>query len=103
MEEIDPHEAARLIEDGARLVDVREQHEYDELHIAGAKLMPLSQYEPDPTLLPPARVTIFQCAHGNRSRLAAELYEGTWPGSPAYNLAGGIVAWQDAGLPVERS
>lgn len=103
MEKISPKEAERLIrEQGARLVDVRERHEFDEVRIPGSQLMPLSEFEGDPTMLPPAKVTIFQCAHGVRSETAADLYESAWPGVSSFSLEGGIVAWADEDLPTER-
>ena len=102
MQEVDPKEAARLVaEEGARLVDVREQNEWDQVHVPGAKLLPLSEYQTDTTMLAPARKTVFYCALGVRSVTAAEFYEGTWPGAETYSVSGGIVAWQAAGLPLE--
>lgn len=102
MERIDAAEAKRLIdEEGARLIDVRERYEWDEVRIPGATLMPLSEFEGDPTALAPARLTIFQCAHGTRSVVAAELYEAAWVGVAAASMEGGIIAWNEAGLPVE--
>lgn len=88
-------------EEGARIVDVRERYEWEEMRTEGAELVPLSEYEGDPTLLAPAKKTIFMCAHGNRSQVAADIYEKTWEGMPSYNLEGGIAAWANAGLPIK--
>lgn len=88
-------------EGGVRLVDVREDYEFEEMRIGGAQLMPLSKYEGHPELLVEAPVTVFQCATGVRSQVAAEIYEAAHPGARAINLDGGIVAWVNAGFPFE--
>ena len=41
--EIDVQEAQKRVQGGALLLDVREQNEYDEEHIPGAQLLPLSE------------------------------------------------------------
>ncbi|MGH2907228.1 MAG: rhodanese-like domain-containing protein [Solirubrobacterales bacterium] len=102
MEQLSPQEAQRLIdEEGARLVDCREDYEWDEMRIPGAQLVPLSEYQADPESLEEAPLTIFQCATGNRSETAAALYEGVYPQAKAYNLEGGIAAWAARGLPTD--
>jgi len=42
---------------------------------------------------------VFQCRVGNRSAFATEAFRNA--GYDAYNLAGGIEAWREAGLPLE--
>lgn len=100
MENMTPAEAKELFDAGeARLVDVREDYEFEEMRIDGAHSLPLSKYESHPELLTEAPVTVFQCATGVRSKVAAEIYEQAHPGARAINLDGGIVAWVNAGLP----
>jgi rhodanese-related sulfurtransferase len=101
MERIDVTEAKRLIDDGAVLIDCREQYEWDELRIPGAKLVPLSGYENNPQAVPPVDVIVFQCAAGGRSQTAAVIYEEANPGKTAYSMDGGIGDWAAAGNPVE--
>jgi rhodanese-related sulfurtransferase len=102
MDQISPQEAQRLIEEeGARLIDVREDYEWDEMRIPGAELVPLSEYEIDPELVDEAPLTIFQCAHGNRSVTAAMMYEGVHPNAKSFNLEGGIASWAAKGLPTD--
>lgn len=102
METVSPQEARRLIDDeGARLIDVREPYEWDEMRIPGARLVPLSRYESDPSALEAAPLTVFQCATGQRSQTAIELYLKTHPGVRAVNLTGGIAMWAANGLPVQ--
>ena len=104
MEQVSPAEAQRLIaEQGARLIDCREDYEWAEQRIPGAQLVPLSEYEMDPESLEEAAITIFQCALGSRSQTAAALYEGVHPNARAINLEGGIAAWVAAGLPTDSN
>lgn len=98
VENVTAQEAKQLIDEGARLVDVRERYEWEEMRTDG-ELVPLSEYESNPELLGPAEKTIFICAHGNRSQVAAGIYESVHAGAKAYNLEGGIAAWVNAGLP----
>ena len=102
--EISVQEAKRRVDEGAFLVDVREQNEYDEEHIPGATLVPLSEfmrrYEGD---LPEDkdREVIVHCRSGARSAQAVTfLLEN---GYNALNVEGGILAWKGAELPTERS
>ena len=99
---LDPAEVQAKLEDGtAYVVDVREPHEYAEAHIAGVTLMPLSQFDPSAIAPPENKTLIFQCRSGQRCGVAAERliaagYEGDF-----HRMAGGILAWTAAGLPVE--
>ncbi|MBI4898698.1 MAG: rhodanese-like domain-containing protein [Actinobacteria bacterium] len=102
VDEVTAQEAQRLIEEeGARLIDVREAYEWDEMRIPGAELVPLSEYETDPHLVGDAPLTIFQCASGVRSQTAGDIYAQTHPGAKALNLKGGIGMWAANGLPVK--
>lgn len=83
------------------LVDVRELPEYDEAHIDGAALIPMSQIDPLSLPCNPDKKIVFQCAKGGRSQKVCEAYIHAFPGRTVYNLAGGITAWIAAGLPVE--
>ena len=74
-------------------VDVREQYEYDEEHIQGAKLLPLGTIETDAaTIIPDKTGTyIIYCRSGNRSATASQTlvdlgYENI------YDM-GGIINW----------
>jgi rhodanese-related sulfurtransferase len=99
--EIDVHEAKKRIEAGALLLDVREKSEFIEAHIAASQLLPLSEFtERFEAELPQARDIVVYCRSGRRSAQAAEfLLE---RGYRAVNMAGGILAWREAELPVEE-
>jgi rhodanese-related sulfurtransferase len=84
------------------LLDVREDDEWDDAHIAGALHIPMRllpsrlQYEPN-TLDRDAPVVVI-CHSGNRSaHVTAWLVQ---QGYDAYNLGGGMLAWAAAGRPM---
>lgn len=101
---VTPSEAVRLVNrEKAVIVDVCEAPEYAAGHVAGARSAPLSQLEKALPGLVKNKATpvILVCASGIRSRRAVAVarrlgYEN------AHSLAGGLRAWRDASLPVER-
>ena len=102
--EIGPDEAQRLIADGgAILLDVREPDEYAAAHVADARLVPLGQLAASLTGslndLPRAGTVVVICRSGRRSAEAVRLLQQAGFERPL-NLAGGILAWRAAGLPV---
>jgi rhodanese-related sulfurtransferase len=93
---------ARVREDHALLIDIREDDEFARRHIPGALSRPLSRFEG--VALPEMAGTevIYTCRSGmrttaNAARLAAPL------DGDAYVLTGGLDAWERAGLPVEAN
>ena len=102
IQEIEPFEAAQEIEAGdVVLIDTREPHEYQEAHLESGKLVPpglladeIERAAPDKS----AR-TILYCRSGNRSATAAEQMQELGYEDVA-SMAGGILAWQEQGLPV---
>jgi rhodanese-related sulfurtransferase len=97
-------EATQLINrQDALVLDVREQAEYAQSHILNARWLPLSQLEARAGEIEKFKdkPLIVYCASGNRSSTAASVL--TKRGfSRVVNLAGGFVAWQQAGLPVQK-
>ncbi len=90
--------AARLRAGNVVLVDVREPGEFAAERIAGAVLHPLSGF--DPAALPQGDL-VFQCGIGKRSLMAIQ--RAVAAGLPyTAHLAGGLMAWKQAGLPTER-
>ena len=97
--EIDVEELARLRAEGAPLVDVREPDEWQEFRVPGAQLLPLAEV-PERIDEVPADGTVYViCKSGGRSAKAVELLRAQ--GVDAINVAGGSLAWRDAGHPVE--
>jgi glyoxylase-like metal-dependent hydrolase (beta-lactamase superfamily II)/rhodanese-related sulfurtransferase len=82
------------------LVDVRAPREYDGKRISGAVSMPLNHLAEHIHELPRDRPLVVHCAGGYRSSIAASLLmrEGR---TDVSELAGGIAAWEAAGLPYE--
>ena len=94
-------EVARGLQEGRIvLVDVREPNETALERIPGAVLIPLSAFDPAAIPEPGARDVVFSCRSGRRSVTAslAAQEQGFPYGS---HLAGGILAWKAAGLPIE--
>lgn len=100
--EATPEEAARLLEEGALLVDVRERLEWDRARIPGAELRPLSAVHGWWESLPRHRTVILYCRSGSRSAQLAQALVTQAGFDNVLNLTGGIIAWAEAGLEVEE-
>lgn len=98
--EVDVRVAAESTAGGAPLIDVREPDEFAEVRAGGAVLLPLGQLADRLDEVPRGRTVYVICRSGARSLRAAELLVAH--GLDAVNVAGGTLAWVDAGLPVER-
>jgi rhodanese-related sulfurtransferase len=96
--EIDVTELARLRADGIALIDVRQPDEYTAAHVPGATLVPLAMVPDNLDRVPTDGPVYVICAKGGRSLKAAEFYRDQ--GIDAVNVAGGTIAWLDAGQPV---
>ena len=97
--DLEPQRARELVEGGAQLIDVREQYEWDAGRIPGATHIHLEALGNRTGEIDKDRPVVFQCRVGNRSAFATEAFRNA--GYDAYNLAGGIEAWREAGLPME--
>lgn len=91
-----------MITDGALLIDVREPNEWDEARIPGAVSRPMSQINEWWQDLPNDRQIVLQCRSGGRSQQVAVALAGQAGFTNVHNLAGGIIAWDEADLPIER-
>lgn len=85
-------------------VDVRGAHEYAGPlgHVRGALLIPLPELEARASELPRGRNLLLVCRSGARSAKACQQLEALGYG-PATNLTGGMIAWNHAGLTVEKT
>jgi rhodanese-related sulfurtransferase len=100
--ELSPEQLAEQIKAGnVRLIDVRTAEEVAQGTIPGAEHIPLDQF--DPAKLGPAdgRKVVLFCRSGRRSAIAGEKLAAA-TGEPVDVLAGGILAWEAAGQPVEK-
>ena len=83
------------------LIDVREPHEWDIVHIEGARRIPLNQLPERLAELDGHAEIVTHCHHGARSMKALEILKGAGYGK-VRSLAGGIDAWAERvepGLP----
>lgn len=104
VDSIDVAEAERRLReepDGPLLVDVREQHEFDEVRAPGAVLLPMSSLVARIGELPPDRPLMIVCHSGNRSSAVTGFLTRSGR-ADVVNVAGGMDAWERRGLPVRR-
>ena len=82
------------------LIDVRDPSEHAAERIPGSRLMPLTTFDPA-SLSTNGATVVLHCKGGTRSAKAAQklLDSGA---NEAIHLAGGIMAWKNAGFPLER-
>jgi len=99
--ETTPQDATELIAAGALMVDIREAEEWEEVRIPGAEFRPLSEINEWFGDLPRDRTVILQCRSGNRSAMATAALMQQAGMDNVVNLAGGIIAWYQAGLPID--
>lgn len=99
VQDVDPGRANELINAGWRVIDVRTDAEWAEGHVAGSHHVPMDQVveEIGGHLDHPLLVV---CASGGRSSRVAQYLAAQ--GVETANLDGGLHAWEDAGLPLER-
>jgi glyoxylase-like metal-dependent hydrolase (beta-lactamase superfamily II) len=82
------------------VLDVRAPGEHASKSIAGSVLMPLNTLPEHIRELPPGRALLVHCAGGYRSSLAVSLLQrGGF--TNVSELAGGLAAWEAAGLPTK--
>jgi len=95
-------EATHLINrEDASILDVREPGEYGSGHIIGAKNVPLARLEGGELPKRKDKPVIVYCDTGERAgKAVAGLKKQGF--ERVVNLSGGLRAWQQAGLPVEK-
>src|ERR671937_232585 len=106
IKEVDPREVHDLLAGGGNgyvLVDVREQHEFEESHLPGAKHVPRGHLESRIEGAAPdkSQRVITYCASGNRSALAANTMLKELGYENVESMTGGITLWKDRGYEVE--
>ena len=95
-----PAEVSELLAGGEiQLIDVRQPHEHEAGRIAGDRLIELTELAAQAPTIDRDRAVVFYCRTGSRSAMATQAFRGA--GFDAHNMAGGLVDWQAAGLPLE--
>lgn len=96
----DAQQAKAEYDKGTEFIDIREQYEYDEIRIPGAKLIPMSMMNARWQELPKDKDVIIYCRTGSRS--ASLLFQLSSMGySNLINMSNGIVEWYEKEFPVE--
>lgn len=101
---VNPARATELINrEDALVLDVREPGEYGAGHILGAKNVPVARLDDGAAELAKRkdRPLIVYCDGSDRSAKAAAALK-RLGFTRVVNLSGGLAAWQQAGLPVEK-
>lgn len=104
IKQIGPQEAVLLFNrDDALVLDVREQSEWTDGHISRAKHIPLGQLKNKLSDLEKfkGKPIVAVCRSGNRSGNACRMLKKAGFEN-LHNLAGGMSAWEQAGLPREK-
>ena len=95
---ITPQEAAKLVKEGASLIDIRGADEHARERIQGAENWPLDQLAPK-SLTNPKGMIVYHCKTGMRTGANAQkLAEAA--SCEAFIVEGGLDAWKKSGLPV---
>jgi rhodanese-related sulfurtransferase len=86
-----------------RLIDVREDNEWEAAHAAGAEHLGKGIIERDIETTVPDKNTevILYCGGGFRSALAADVLQ-QMGYTNVYSMAGGWKAWKDSGAPIDE-
>lgn len=98
--EISVDTAAELRDDGALMLDVREQSEWDEFHMPGAQLIPLGELPSRLSELPQDQKIVVVCRSGNRSATGRDILLDAGF-TNVTSMAGGMNEWRSAGYDVE--
>jgi rhodanese-related sulfurtransferase len=100
--EVSVSEALARMNDGAKLIDVREDNEFEAAHAAGSKHMARGIIERDVVQTFPDKDTelILYCGGGYRSALSADMRQ-KMGYTNVFSMAGGWKAWKDAEAPTE--
>ena len=95
-----PQIAAIDVPDGAPLLDVREDHEWEQIHVAWAQHIPMAELKAraGDIAVPENGPLIVACHIGGRSAQVTAWLRSQ--GVDAVNLTGGMDAWEAAGRPV---
>jgi rhodanese-related sulfurtransferase len=97
--EISVDEAYEMYNEGAFLLDVRTQEEWDEYHAPGTTLIPLDELPDRLAEIPNDQTIVVVCRSGNRSQQGRDIlldagYE------QVTSMANGLKTWRAQGFPV---
>lgn len=93
--------ADQVINGEVTVIDVRAESEWEENRLPNAQHIMLGYLPQRADELINGQPVVVMCRTGNRSGIAASLLQAQGA-KEVINLAGGIVEWKQAGLPIER-
>jgi rhodanese-related sulfurtransferase len=97
--EVGRDEARKLVAEGAQLIDVRADHEWEAGHLPGATHIPLAELAQRAGEIDKDRPVVVYCRGGSRSEMATTALAEA--GYDAAKLAEGAVGWEEEGLELE--
>lgn len=97
--EVNADDGYQMVQDGAFMLDVRTQEEWDEYHAPMATLVPLDQLQARLSELPKDKQILVVCRSGNRSQEGRDILIAA--GYNATSMAGGMKDWYAKGYPIE--
>lgn len=100
--EISAAQAYQKYQQGAFLLDVRSQAEWDQVHIANSTLISLDELQSHLDELPRDRDIVVVCLSGRRSEEGMNILQQAGFARAAC-MTGGLTDWKAAGYPLEGS
>jgi rhodanese-related sulfurtransferase len=100
--EITPAQAYQKFQQGAFILDVRTQEEWNLAHVARSTLIPLDELQSRLSEVPRDRDVVVVCLSGKRSKEGMTILQQAGF-SRATCMTGGLAAWKAAGYPLEGS
>lgn len=97
--DISVDDAYAMYQNGAFVVDVRTQAEWDEYHAPNTTLIPLDELSARLGELPKDQEIVVVCRSGNRSQEGRDILLAA--GYNATSMTGGLKEWYAKGYPVE--
>lgn len=96
--EVSIQDAAKLRDQGAFVLDVREPSEWNEFHIPNTTLIPLGQLEARVSEVPKDKPIVVVCRSGNRSATGRDILKDLGFKNVT-SMNGGVTQWRSAGFP----
>ncbi len=97
---VSPAEAHAKYQEGAFILDVRTQDEYNQFHIRGSTSIPLDQLPNRLSEVPKDKDIVVVCLSGHRAQSGAAILDNAGF-SNVVSLEGGLQAWSAAGYQVD--
>jgi sulfur-carrier protein adenylyltransferase/sulfurtransferase len=95
-DEVSVHELSEILKKSpnTHLIDTREEEEVREVNLSPSAVIPLGEFEDRFQEIPKDAPVYLYCRSGRRSRIALEFLK-TKGYDNCFNVAGGILAWQN--------